>query len=165
MRIRNLIATLLVNVSLGTASAGAHAAPTLAFTDQDSEAVRTVFLRQAAAATSHDIVAFENVLADAPPGAPDPVAMVARAYQFWGKPALIAHFKETFKGVWKFEPDPTRIKIVPLTADVAQIYAPTQVTFGASEAVTKTAPFLMYEVAVRTPDGWRIAAIVPVPAQ
>jgi hypothetical protein len=45
-----------------------------------------------------------------------------------------------------------------------QVYAPTQITLGASEATAKTVPFLVYEVAVRTSKGWRIAAIVPVAA-
>jgi hypothetical protein len=165
MRLRKLLSPIVVVMLFGAANAGAHAAPTHRFTDKDKQEVKDVFLRQAAAATAHDIVAFEGVLASAPANQPDPIAFVARAYQFWGKPALIDHFKETFKGVWKFEPDVGGMKIIPLTADVAQIYAPTQITLGASEASAKTAPFLVYEVAVRTPAGWRIAAIVPVPAK
>jgi len=164
MRIQKTVVSLIAAVALVGANAAAHAAPAHHFTDRDRQEVRDVFLRQAAAATAHDIVAFGNVLADAPPGQPDPVIFVAHAYEFWGKPALIGHFKETFKGVWKFEPNPASIKIVPLTADVAQLYAPTQITLGASEATAKTVPFLVYEVAVRTSKGWRIAAIVPVAA-
>jgi hypothetical protein len=144
--------------------ANANAAVTQHFTDKDRQEVKDIFLRQASAATAHEIEAFEHVLASAPAGQPDPIAFVAYAYQFWGKPALIDHFKETFKGVWKFEPDVQSIKIIPLTADVAQIYAPTQITRGTSEASAKSAPFLVYEVAIRTPEGWRISAIVPVSA-
>jgi len=143
----------------------AHAAPLHQFDEQDRQEVKAVFLQQAAAATAHDIAAFERVFAPTPAGQPDPVAFVARAYQFWGKPALIEHFKETFKGVWRFEPDAERVKVIALTPDTAEIYAPTQVTSGTSSETAKTVPFLVYEVAVRTPEGWRIAAIVPVPAQ
>lgn len=52
-----------------------------------------------------------------------------------------------------------------LGPDVAQIFAPTRITVGApgKEAVTVT--FLINEIAIRTPDGWRISAIVPVPAE
>jgi hypothetical protein len=166
---RALLAAL--SFSTLTAVTSAHATEVAAsdtqarFTEKDRQEVKDVFLRQAAAATAHDIVAFERVLAFAPPGQPDPIAFVARAYRFWGKPALIEHFKETFKGVLKFEPNVESIKIVSLTADVAELYAPTQITLGASEASTKTAAFLVYEVAVRTSEGWRIASIVPVPAQ
>ena len=159
------ISSLLFTVAITVASVTAHAAPPHQFDEQDRQEVKAVFLKQAAAATAHDIVAFEQVFAPTPAGQPDPVVFVARAYQFWGKTALIEHFKETFKGVWRFEPDAERVRVIPLTPDTAQIYAPTQVTSGTSTETAKTAPFLVYEVAVRTPQGWRIAAIVPVPAQ
>jgi hypothetical protein len=162
---KTILASLILAVTLGAANTAAHAATIHHFNDTDRQQVKDVFLRQAAAATAHDIAAFGRVFATAPIGQPDPVTFVARAYQFWGKPSLIKHFEETFKGVWKLEPSVGGIKIIPLTPDVAQIYAPTQITSGASEASAKTAPFLMYEVAVRTPEGWRIASIVPVSAQ
>ncbi|ANN80714.1 DUF4440 domain-containing protein [Bordetella flabilis] len=158
------LAGLFALAALGTAHTSADAKPVAHFSDQDRRQVEDVFLQQAQAATAHDIRAFGAVLADAAPGLPDPVVFVARAYQFWGKPALVDHFRETFKGVWKFEPDRAHITIVPLTTDVAQIYAPTQITLGKSAATAKTVPFLVYETAVRTPSGWRVASIVPVPA-
>lgn len=156
---------LFVATAMSAAGAAAQAAPPRQFDEQDRQEVKAVFLQQAAAATAHDIEAFGRVLAPTPAGQPDPVALIARAYQFWGKPALIEHFKETFKGVWKFEPDAERVSVIPLTPDTAEIYAPTRVTVGHSPETAKTAPFLVYEVAVRTSEGWRIAAIVPVPAQ
>jgi hypothetical protein len=159
------ISSLLFTVAISAASVTAHAAPRHQFDEHDRQEVKAVFLKQAAAATAHDIVAFEQVFAPTPADQPDPVTFVARAYQFWGKTALIDHFTETFKGVWKFEPDAERVKVIALTPDTAEIYAPTQVTSGTSTETAKTAPFLVYEVAVRTPQGWRIAAIVPVPAQ
>ena len=165
MGMQKTFASFIAAVILGATHVPAHAEASNQFTDADRQAVKDVFLQQAAAATAHDIVAFEHVLASAPPNQPDPIAFVARAYQFWGKPALIEHFKETFKGVWKFEPNAETIKIVPITADVAELYAATQITLGASEASARTALFLVYEVAVRTSDGWRIASIVPVPAK
>ena len=165
MSMQKTLGAFITAVILGASHTPAHAEATHEFTDVDSQAVKDVFLRQAAAATAHDIKAFERVLVSAPPDQPDPIAFVARAYQFWGKPALIEHFKETFKGVWKFEPSVASIKIIPLTPDVAQVYAPTQITLGASETSARTASFLVYEVAVRTSEGWRIASIVPVPAQ
>ena len=159
------ISSLLFTVAISVASVTAHAAPPHQFDEQDRQEVKAVFLKQAAAATAHDIAAFERVFAPTPAGQPDRVTFIARAYQFWGKAALIEHFKETFKGVWKFEPDAERVRVIPLTPDAAEIVAPTQVTFGTSSETAQTAPFLVYEVAVRTSEGWRIAAIVPVPAQ
>jgi hypothetical protein len=159
------ILRLLVAVATCAIAGAPHAATPRPFDEQDRQEVKAVFLQQAAAATAHDIDAFERVLAPTPAGQPDPIVFIARAYQFWGKPALVEHFRETFKGVWKFEPDAERVSVIPLTPDTAEIYAPTRVTFGASPEAAKTAPFHVYEVAVRTPEGWRIAAIVPVPVQ
>jgi hypothetical protein len=162
---KHYVRTLILVAASAAASGASLAAPPHGFDERDGQEVRAVFLRQAAAATAHDIVAFEEVFASAPPGEPDPVTFVARAYQYWGRAALMDHFRETFRGVWKFEPDPENIKVIPMTADSAEIYAPTQVTSGSSDETAKTSSFLVHEVAVRTPEGWRIASIIPVPAK
>ncbi|MER8632963.1 nuclear transport factor 2 family protein [Mesorhizobium opportunistum] len=131
----------------------------------DVEGIRALFLRQAAGEAAHDIEVIEAVLARPLPGQPDPVNFVARAYRFWGREAVIDHFRTVFTGTWRFEPDEEAIRVVPLGPDVAHIYAPTRITAGPAgqEAVTYT--FLVNEFAIRTPEGWRISAIVPVPAQ
>ncbi|WP_244146038.1 hypothetical protein [Paraburkholderia caledonica] len=82
----------------------AHAEAPHRFTDEDRQAVEAVFIRQAEAATAHDIDAFAGVLASAPAGEPDPVVLLARSYQFWGKPALIEHFKDTFRACGSSSP-------------------------------------------------------------
>ena len=105
------------------------------------------------------------MLARARPGQPDPVNFVARAYRFWGREAVIDHFRKTFAGTWRFEPDEGAIRVMPLGPDVAHIYAPTRVTAGAAGQEAATFTFLVNEFAIRTPEGWRISAIVPVPAQ
>jgi hypothetical protein len=93
------ISSLIFTVAISVASVTAHAATLHQFDEQDRQEVKAVFLKQAAAATAHDIAAFEQVFAPTPAGQPDPVTFVARAYQFWGKTALIDHFTETFKEV------------------------------------------------------------------
>jgi hypothetical protein len=127
--------------------------------------IRALFLRQAAGETAHDIEVIKAVLARTPPGQPDPVNFVARAYCFWGREAVIEHFRTIFAGTWRFEPDQSAIRIMPLGPDIAHIYAPTRITAGAAGQQAATFSFLINEFAIRTPDGWRISAIVPVPAQ
>ena len=96
----------------------------------DVEEIRNLFLRQAAGETARDIDVIESVLAKAEPGQPDPVNFVARAYRFWGREAVVDHFRTVFAGTWRFEPDEEAIRILPLGADVAHIYAPTRITIG-----------------------------------
>ncbi|WP_426537352.1 YybH family protein [Bradyrhizobium sp. McL0615] len=131
----------------------------------DIEEIRNLFLRQAAGETAQDIRVIESVLARTPPGQPDPVNFVARAYRFWGREAVIDHFRTVFKGTWRFEPDEDEIRILPLGPDTAHIYAPTRITVGAAGEESATYNFLVNEIAIRTAEGWRISAIVPVPAQ
>jgi hypothetical protein len=131
----------------------------------DIEEIRALFLRQAAGETAHDIDVIDAVLARSAPGQPDPVNFVARAYCFWGREAVIDHFRTIFAGTWRFEPDQSAIRVIPLGADVAHIYAPTRITAGAAGKQAASFQFLVNEFAIRTPDGWRISAIVPVPVQ
>jgi hypothetical protein len=136
-----------------------------AITSADLEEIRALFLRQAAGETAHDIDAIDAVLARAPVGEPDPVNFVARAYRFWGREAVLDHFHTIFAGTWRFEPDESAMRVIPMGADVAHIYAPTRITVGAAGQPAATYQFHINEFAIRTPQGWRISAIVPVPAQ
>ena len=131
----------------------------------DIEAIRALFLRQAAGETAHDIEVIKSILANTPPGQPDPVNFVARAYRFWGREAVVDHFRTVFAGTWRFEPDEDAIRILPLGPDAVHIYAPTRITVGAAGQEAATYTFLVNEIAIRTGEGWRIAAIIPVPAQ
>ena len=89
---------------------------------------------------------------------------MARAYRFWGRQAVLEHFRTIFAGTWRFEPDEDAIRVMPLGPDAAHIYAPTRITAGAAGQEAATSTFLVNEFAIRTADGWRISAIVPVPA-
>jgi hypothetical protein len=160
----SLKTVLCGGIACATLLASSACLAAASFTKTDRREMQEVFERQVQAATRHDLGAFAAVFA-APSDLGDPVVFVARPYQFWGKPSLIDHFRETFKGVWKFEPDLTKLRVVPLTPDVAQLYAPTQITLGHSAADARTASYLVYEVAVRTAAGWRISSIVPIAAQ
>jgi len=135
------------------------------FSATDAQQVRALFLRQATAETAHDLAGIDGVLAHATPGQPDPVSFIARAYRFWGLEAVMDHFRTTFTGTWKFEPDQGAIRIVPMRADVAQIYAPTKITIGTAGQPGTQYQFLVNEFAIRTAEGWRISTIVPVPTQ
>ena len=98
----------------------------------DIEEVRKLFLRQAAGETAHDLDVIESVLAHTPLGQPDPVNFVARAYRFWGREAVIDHFRTLFAGTWRFEPEEDALRVMPLGPDVVHIYAPTRITAGAA---------------------------------
>jgi hypothetical protein len=158
---RRAIAGAITFLSL-VAMAPAHAA---LVSPGDLREIRNLFARQAKAETDHNIAALKEMFAPGYPGEPDPVSFVARAYRFWGKDAVIAHFQKTFDGTWAVEPDETAVRLIPLNGETVQIYAPTRVTIGAPGEAAATSLFLINEFAVRTPSGWKIAAVIPVPAK
>jgi ketosteroid isomerase-like protein len=133
-------------------------------TETDIADIRALFLRQAAAETAHDIDGMDEVLARAAPGQDDPVNFVGRAYRFWGREAVLDHFRSVFAGTWRFEPEVDQIRILAINEDVAHLYAPTSITIGTQDGAENTLRFLVNEFAVRTSAGWKISAIVPVPA-
>jgi hypothetical protein len=132
-------------------------------TAKDTQEIRALVL-QKAAETAHDIDAIDGSLAHAAPGQPDPVSYVARAYRFWGREAVIEHFRKVFAGTWSVEPEQDAIRITPLNTDTAQIYMPARVTIGAAGQTPTSSTYLINEVAIRTQAGWKIAAVIPVPA-
>jgi hypothetical protein len=52
-----------------------------------------------------------------------------------------------------------------LNADTVQVYMPARVTVGAAGQPATTSTYLINEFAIRTPAGWKIAAVIPVPAE
>jgi hypothetical protein len=47
---------------------------------------------------------------------------------------------------------------------VAQIYVPIIFTIGAPGQAPQQTRFLMNQLIVKTPSGWRVSAILPIPA-
>jgi ketosteroid isomerase-like protein len=156
------IAACIAAVAGLSSSTPAAAADTSA---ADIQEVRALFLRQAAGATAKDINEMDAVIAKPQPGQPDTVSFVARSYRYSGRDEVMAHFRKIFTGTWRFEPDESAIRVTLMGSDVAQIYAPTRVTAGAAGQPATTSQFYMSELAIRTPEGWRIASFVAVPAQ
>ena len=144
---------------------GAGCAQAADVTPADSQAVRALFLQQTTAETAHDLHALSGMFASTAPGQPDAVSFVARAYRFWGRGEVLEHFRQTFAGTWRVEPDRSALRIIPLNQDTVQVYAPTKVTIGAPGQPEKTATFLINEFMIRSPSGWKVAAVIPVPAQ
>jgi hypothetical protein len=159
------LSTLRLFGMMALAAALSNAAYAQEKASTDGELIRALFLTQVDAENGHDIDKLNGVLADSPDDGSSPVSFVARAYQFWGKKEVMKHFEETFRGTWHLEPDMARSRVVTLNADTAQIYVPTKVTLGPPGKDPATATYLINEFAVRTSQGWRFTAILPVPSQ
>jgi hypothetical protein len=121
--------------------------------------VRAAFERFVAAQNAHDIKAVESLLL----GSPN-FLWVTRGTAVWGQDAAIKRFASLYQGTWRLEPDASDLKIVFLASGVAQIHVPILFTIGAAGQSPQQTRFLMNQLLVNTPNGWRVSSILPIPA-
>jgi hypothetical protein len=82
----------------------------------------------------------------------------------WGHDAAIRRFIALYDGTWRLDPEPSGLKITMIGDGVAQIYVPIIFAIGASGQTPQQTRFLMNQVLVKTPDGWKVSSILPIPA-
>ena len=66
-------------------------------------------------------------------------------------------------GSFRIDPDYAREKVVGLTPDVAETYAPVNITVAYAGQTPVPKPFLMILTWIHTPVGWRMAADIALP--
>ena len=121
--------------------------------------VRATFDRFVAAQNAHDSKAVESLLLDSPH-----FLWITRGTPIWGHDAALKRFTGLYDGTWRLDPEPSGLKITMLADGVAQIYVPIIFTMGAAGQPPQQTRFLMNQVFVKTPDGWRVSSILPIPA-
>jgi ketosteroid isomerase-like protein len=82
---------------------------------------------------------------------------------FWGADVVIQHFAELYAGTFVMAPHYDRVKTVGLAGDVAETYAPLDISVSYAGQTATPKPFLMIVTWVRTPDGWKMATDVALP--
>ena len=82
---------------------------------------------------------------------------------FWGADVVMQHFAELYAGTFVMAPHYDRVKTVGLTGDVAETYAPLDISVSYAGQTATPKPFLMIVTWVRTPDGWKMATDVALP--
>jgi hypothetical protein len=82
---------------------------------------------------------------------------------FWGADVVMQHFAELYAGTFVMAPHYDRVKTVGLTAEVAETYAPLDISVSYAGQIATPKPFLMIVTWVRTPDGWKMATDVALP--
>jgi len=129
----------------------------VAATPQDE--VRATFDRFVTAQNAHDVKAVESLLL----GSPD-FLWITRGMPVWGPEAAIKRFTALYEGTWKLDPDFANLKVIMIGDSVAQIYVPIIFTIGAPGQPPQPTRFLMNQLLVKTPSGWKVSSILPIPA-
>lgn len=121
--------------------------------------VRATFDRFVAAQNAHDIKAVESLLSESPNS-----LWITRGTPIWGRDAALKRFMALYDGTWRLDPESSGLKIFMLGDGVAQLYVPIIFTIGAAGQPPQQTKFLMNQVLVKTPNGWRVSSILPIPA-
>ena len=121
--------------------------------------VRSAFDHFVTAQNAHDVKAVESLLLASPN-----FLWITRGAPVWGADEALKRFTALYAGTWRLEPDPLSLKITMIGESVAQIYVPIVFTIGAAGQPPQQTRFLMNQVLVKTPSGWRVSSILPIPA-
>jgi ketosteroid isomerase-like protein len=120
--------------------------------------VRAAFDRFVAAQNAHDVKAVEALLL----GSPN-FLWITRGAPVWGADDALKRFTALYAGTWKLDPEPSSLRITMIGDGVAQVYVPIVFTIGAAGQPPQQTRFLMNQVLVKTPSGWRVSSVLPIP--
>jgi len=82
---------------------------------------------------------------------------------YWGIDDVIGHLHDMYLGTFRIDPIYEEEKVVFLTPEVAETYAPVKITvaYGGQNPVPR--PFIMVLVWIKTTRGWMMATDIPIP--
>ncbi|ANT49291.1 nuclear transport factor 2 family protein [Mesorhizobium amorphae] len=121
--------------------------------------VRATFDRFVAAQNAHDVKAVESLLLGSPR-----FLWITRGTPVWGADAALKRFASLYEGTWRLDPEVSGLKVMMIGDGAAQIYIPINFTIGAPGQQPQPMRFLMNMVLAKTPGGWKVSSILPIPA-
>ncbi len=120
--------------------------------------VRKTFEAFVAAQNAHDVKAVGDLLWDRAG-----FVWITRGTVIGGRDAALRRFEANYAGTWRLDADVGQLRVTMLGADAAELFVPLTVTAGPAGQPAQGVPFHMNQVLVRTPAGWKIASILPIP--
>ena len=120
-----------------------------------ADEVRAVYIKFAAAQNAHDLGKVRALLLDSPT-----FLWISDGKSVWGREETLkrmAVFQEA--RIWRVDPDLDKAVGVTLSETTAFLHLPLELSLAFSPAEPERLRFLVSVLGVRTPQGWRIAAL------
>jgi uncharacterized protein (TIGR02246 family) len=121
--------------------------------------IKALFVKFVAAQNAHDLKAVGELLQDSPQ-----FLWITRGTPIWGRDAALKRFEALYQGTWSLDPKTDELKVVELQPGVVQLYVPITFMISAAGQTAQATRFLMNQVLVKTPNGWKVSSILPIPA-
>jgi ketosteroid isomerase-like protein len=83
--------------------------------------------------------------------------------RYWGIDDVMAHLREMYQGLFRIDSAYEQEKVVFLTPDVAQTYAPVKISVAYAGQNPVPRPFIMVLLWIKTAQGWKMATDIPIP--
>ena len=137
-----------------------------AISTSTEQELRTLYKRLIDAENAHDIAAVSRFIWNSPSAlfvAKTKTATEGNWTGFWGKDAVVAHLGELYQGTFVMAPDYSREKVVQLSREVAETYAPLQISVAYAGQSGTPKPFLMIVEWIRVGGEWKMATDIALP--
>ena len=167
----SLAIAAVVSMVLGTAGAQAQTAGAAGYVEPldvgTVKEISALYHQLIVAENRHDLAAVRSMMWDSPSTLF--VAKTATPEEgnwagFWGIDVVLQHLGAFYAaGPFQIDPDYAEVKVVGLTRDVAETYAPVKITVAYAGQTPVPKPFLMIMNWIRTPEGWRMATDIALP--
>jgi uncharacterized protein (TIGR02246 family) len=121
--------------------------------------IKALFAKFVAAQNAHDLKAVGELLQDSPQ-----FLWITRGTPIWGRDAALKRFEALYQGTWSLDPKIDELKVIELQPGVVQLYVPITFMISPAGQTAQATRFLMNQVLVKTPNGWKVSSILPIPA-
>jgi ketosteroid isomerase-like protein len=121
--------------------------------------IKAMFERFVVAQNARDLAAVRDLLLDSP----DFLWITPRAEPIWGREAAMKRFEKLYQGTWKLNPDRAGLRVLLLSDSSAQVFVPITFNSGPAGQPPTDSVALVNQILVKTPAGWRVASILPIP--
>jgi hypothetical protein len=82
---------------------------------------------------------------------------------YWGIDDVMQHLHDLYQTPFQIDPDYDEEKVVFITPEIAETYAPVRITLAYAGQNPVPKPFIMVLLWVSTADGWKMASDIPIP--
>jgi ketosteroid isomerase-like protein len=142
---RTALATVLM-ICAGSVQAGTE------------DEVKAQFSKFVAAQNAHDLKAVDDMLLDSPQ-----FLWITRGAPIWGREAALKRFEALYQGTWSLDPKTDELKVFEVQPGVAQLYVPITFMIAPTGQTAQPMRFLMNQILVKTPEGWKVSSVLPIP--
>jgi ketosteroid isomerase-like protein len=157
MRTRSELWVMVIVAFISVSLAGASAAQT-----SNEREIKRIYKHLIDAEDKHDLAAVRALVWNSPS-----TLFVAKAplgwHGYWGIDDVMQHLHDMYQQPFRIDPIYEEEKVVFITPDIAETYAPVRITVGYGGQNPVPKPFVMVLLWIKTPHGWKMTTDVPIP--